>query len=353
VTQPAALRAVEALIDHAYELTRAGRYGPALAAAVRAVEAAERLDDPALLVQALVQEAYTLRRRGEDGAALSRYTRILAIAEDIGNPGRLDQPDVVRAVAKGYTGWVECALRVGGMRVRELFGVLDAGERYLRSAGRSSWRAGLLLQRAAVHDWLGEYAVAVAVGWEALAAYQPGGLSLLSTHRIFLGDYLRRAGRADEAEPLYQAVLDAPGTTPVDRKDALVGLARCALDRGDIPAGRRHATAAVREAEPLGDSELSRALEALIRACLDASDLDTAAATAARKMEVARRLGGRRDLYRAAQWAVEVAADRGEFDTVAELLNELDGHAAALDADTGTSTEVEWVASWRRWLGDI
>jgi hypothetical protein len=353
VTQPAAARAVQTLIRHANDLTRADRYGPALAAAERAVQAAERLDDPALLVQALDAEADPLWTRGEYGAALARYTRILAIAEDTGSRDRLDQPDALKAVARAYSNWVACALHTGGIRVRELFGVLDAGERYLRSIGRMQWRAGLLLERAGLYDQLGEHDAAVAAGREALAAYQPDGVYSLAGHRRQLGHFLRRAGRADEAEPLYQAALDDPDTAPYERWSALYGLAWCALDRGDTPAGRRHATAAVREAEPLGDDALSYALAALIQACRDAGDLDTAAAAATRKLEVARRLGGHSNLYYALDWAVAVALERGERDTATELLNELDEHAAALDADTGTSTTAEAAAWYRRRLADL
>src|SRR5262249_29055818 len=157
------------LIRHADDLTRAGRYEQALAVAERAMQAAEHLDDPALLVQALTQEANAQRMRGEDGAALARYTRILAIAEDTANRNRLDQPEALKAVARAYPNWVACARLAGGIRVRELFEVLDAGERYLRSIGRMQWRAGLLLERASLYDRLGEHDAAVAAGREALA----------------------------------------------------------------------------------------------------------------------------------------------------------------------------------------
>lgn len=361
MTPPAAIRAVKALVHQSRELTRAGRYGPALAAAVRAVDAAERLDNPALLVQALVEEAIALRMSGERGAALARLTRVLAIAANTTGPDWSDS-DVTRVLARAYMHWVGVAVQTDGMRVRELFAVLDAGEQYLRSIGRPSWRSGMLLQRAQVHSWLGEDDAAVATAREALAAYQPGapGYSL-HTHRLYLGDYLRHVGRAaaaaeplyQEAEQLYQAILDQPDNTPVVRYLALYGLAWCALDCGDVPAGQRYATAGVREAEPLGGDALSAALEPLIEACRAAGDLATAQAVAARKLEVARRLGGHRELYYALVWVVAVAWDRGELDTVAELLPELDEHATAVDADTGTGTYTETVARYRRRLADL
>ena len=72
---------------------------------------------------------------GNDTAALARYTRILGLAQDSSTSGRLDDPS---AAAR----WSPRAFELGGIRpVRTrypgagLFGVLDAGERWLAVSG--------------------------------------------------------------------------------------------------------------------------------------------------------------------------------------------------------------------------
>ena len=118
---------------------------------------------------------------------------------------------------------------------------------------------------------------------------------------------------------------------------ALQGLAWCALEREDLASARRHALAAVREAEPLGDDSLFVPLEVAVIVHRAADDLDAAAAAAGRLLEVARRLGGHYVLYYAVRAAVDVALDRGDLDHARELLTELDTHSQALSADDATT----------------
>lgn len=354
MTEPMQGWAVELLLDEAWDAHAEDRYGAALAAAERAVQAAEHLDDPVLLVRALSVEAATLAMQGDDAAALTRYTRILGLAEDPASRGRLEHPAAVDAVARAHMNWVEAARRAGGVPLRALFGVLDAGERYVRAVGESRWRAGLLLQRADTHRELGEWDAAVAAAQEALALYSPGAPGYtLATYRILLGDVLRNAGRAAEAEQYYQAVLDDPDSGSYDRTTALVGLAWCALDRDDPPAARRHAQAAVRDAEPLGDNAFSGPLEVLISAHRAAGDGDAAAAAADRYLQVARRLGGHFNLYYAVKAAVQVALDSGDPNTARTLLADLDQHAHALDTDSGTTRMSVEAAELRQQLTDL
>jgi tetratricopeptide (TPR) repeat protein len=352
MTEQAGAGAAGLLIDQAWDAYGQGRYGTARAAAVRAVQAARQLDDPVLLVRALAAEASALDLLGDRAAALARYTQILGLVEDPATRGRLEDPAVVRAVARAHVAWVEAARTVSGVPVRALFGVLDAGENYLQAIGRPQWRAGLLLQRALTHRRLGEWDEAVAFAEEALALYQddaPGYTR--GGHRFQLGDILREAGRPGEAEPYYQAVLDDPDTgNPFERMAALEGLAWCALERDDLAAAQRYALAAVREAEPLGDESVSIALDVAVKVDQAAGDLDGAAETAGRLMETARRLGGHHELYFAVRTAVGVALDRADLDHARELLTELEEHARALaDADGTTTWEAE-VADLRQRL---
>ena len=346
MTEQAGAGAAGLLISQAWEACGQGRYGTARAAAARAVQAAKQLDGPVLLVRALAAEASALEMLGDKATALARYTQILGLAEDPATRGRLDDPDAAWAVAHAHMHWVESARSAGGVPVRALFGVLDAGDDYLRAIGRPQWRAGLLLQRGLTHQRLGEWDEAVAFAEEALALYQddaPGYTH--AAHRWQLGDILRGAGRPGEAEPYYQAILDEPDTAdnPADRKVALKGLARCALVRGDLAAARRHALAAVREAEPLGDDSLFDALSTVVAVHQAAGDLDAAAVAAGRLLESARRLGGHYNLYFAVRDVVDVALDRGDLGQARELLTELGEHAdalAAVDATTGWAAEL-------------
>jgi len=344
------------LVDEAWNAHRAGRYPQAVAAANRAVQAAERLDDPVLLVRALRVEADALRQMGDPAAALARYTRILGLAEDRGTSGRLDDQRAAQAVALAHWNWVGCARYLTGIPVRELFAVLNAGERWLAATGHRDWRAALLLQRAMVHKHLGEHEAAVAAAEEALAvALQhpdaPG--YTLGTFRYQLGTLLRAAGRAAEAVPHYQAILADAAASSWARRVAHQGLAWCSLNAGDLVAARREAAASVQLAEPLGDDALCTSLEALAEACRAAGDLYAAGQAVARYLETAARIGGHLRPYYAVRTAVDVALDRGDLGTARELLTELDRHAAALDAATGNSAKTDQVARRHERLAEL
>src|SRR5260370_957968 len=114
---------------------------------------------------------------------------------------------------------------------------------------RCCWsaRCGCLVRRAAVTRWLGEAKPAVAAGEEPLgvAGRNPGAQGFtLSGRRFSRGDILREAGRAAEAAPLYQAILDDPDAISWDQRVAHQGLAQCALAAGDRGTARREARAA-------------------------------------------------------------------------------------------------------------
>jgi tetratricopeptide (TPR) repeat protein len=333
---PDVARIVGLLIDQASDAYQESRYPVAVATAARAVQAAEQLTDPNLLIRALEQEADALRMAGDYTTALARYTRILGLAQDPHTT--LDDP-ANRAVARAYTDWVASARFAGGIPIRDLFQVLDAADHWLIRTGHPHWRAAVLLQRAMIHDDLGQLDQAVSTAQDALTAYRADAPSYtLATHRFHLGYLLRRAGRAGEARPLYQAILDDPTTNAYDRMAALEGLAWCALADDDPTTALAHATAAVRTAEPLGDNPLLAPLAALVAAHRAAGNLDTAAATATRHLDTARRVGSRYRLYYALRAAVDIALDQGDTDTARSLLTELDQHATALDNDTDTTT---------------
>ena len=112
--------------------------------------------------------------------------------------------------------------------------MLDAGDRWLTATGHRDWRASILSERASVHQMLGEIDAAVAAAEEALAAAvqhpdAPG--FTLNAHRSTLGESLQDAGRAAQAAPHYQAILDDPDATPWARYGAHEGWRGCARGR--------------------------------------------------------------------------------------------------------------------------
>ena len=184
----------------------------------------------------------------------------------------------------------------------------------------------------------------------------PGGRGpgyRLAGLRYSLGDILRHAGRAGDAEPYYLAILDDPASTPYERMAAYRGLAWCALGRDDVEGAGRHARAAVRLAEPLGDDALCMALDVLVEACLGGGDLDAAWQAATRYREAAGRVGGHDRPYFAVWAALDVALDRGDLAAAGELLAELDRHATVLDADAGGNRFAQVVAQQRQRLDHL
>lgn len=336
-------RAVQLLVDEAWDLHGQGRYADGVAAAERAVAAARELDDLGAEVRALSAEAASLRMIGDNGAALARYSRVLALANDPVTASRLQGNDT--QVAEAYMDWVACALFLTGSPWPELIRVLDEGEAWMRRSGLTDWRAGLLLQRARVLNHLGRTTEAIPHAEEALDLRQrhsgtPG--YTFANYRWSLGDIYRRSGRPADAEPLYRAVLDDPAPSPNSRKADFEGLARCALDQGRPNEAVGHARAAV--AVDLGDDVLCSALSTLVAAARAAGDTDLAAAAARRQREAATRVGSPLRLHSALRDCVDVALDRGEQAKARGLLDELSPLADALDqarVDTTYSADVQ------------
>jgi tetratricopeptide (TPR) repeat protein len=344
------------LIDQAWSAFRAGRVHEALSAARRVIEAAEHFDDLSLLVRALSVEAYLLQKTGDPTAALARYTRILGLAQDPVTSRRVDDPLAVEAVAEAHWEWVDAARFLTGIPVRDLFGVLDAAERWLVATGHPDWRASILDLRAAVHGQLGEFDTAVDLNQEALALkirYPNAPGYALAGHRYALGDSLLDAGRAAEAVPHYRAILADPDVGMFSTQWAHAGLADCELAAGDLAAARREALLAVQLAEPFGGGSLTRTLGVLAKVHRAAGDLDAAWEAATRRVEEAARIGGHFRPYQAARDAAEIALDRGDRVAAGRLLDELDQHAPAMDAAAGSTAHTAAAARLRQRLAEL
>ena len=273
------------------------------------------------------------------------------MAEDPATRGRLDDPDAIEAAANAYWGWVGCAQNVPGIPVRELFRVLDAADRWLTATGHRDWRANILTERASIHDRLGETDAAIAAAEEALTVatqHQDAPGYKLSSYRYTLADLFIKAERHSAAVPYIQAILDDHDNEPIERSAAHEALARCALAADDTGTARREARTAVTLAEPMGDDALVDTLDTLVEALQADGDLDAAWRIATRYMEVAERIGGHYQPYYATWTAVDVALARADLATAGRLLGELDEHATALDAATGTKYIVETARLHRR-----
>ncbi len=346
---------VELLIREAWDLHAEGRYDAGLAAARKAVEAARELRDLALEVRATDIEAEELRMLGDKATALVRYTWILGVAEDPEKRAALGDAALTEQIASAYRNWVNCGSFLPEIPVRKLFDVLDAGEAWLRSAGRQEWRAGLLWQRANLLELQGHCEEAVGYAEEAVSLKRqhpnaPG--YTLAAYLWKLGDLLCKLDRTDEAEGYYQEVLDDPASSPFDRKVTLQGLARCALARDDAASARRHAESAVRLAEGMGDDALCPAFESLIAACRAAGDLDAAAQAADRHLEAARRVSRIR-IYYALRDSADVALDRGDASAARRHLDEAAPIAEALDRQAEVETFANEMADARRRLAEL
>lgn len=332
--EPGARWGVELLIAEAGRFCNESRYAEALRAAEKAREGAQREEEIGLEVRATMLEAEALKMLGRDGNALARYSWILGVAEDPAHRSVVAEESVAFDVVTAFSSWADCATRLPQMQVDQLFAVLDAGERFARAIGKPTWRAGLLHMRAKLMQALGQSSEAIPFAEEGLALKlrdrtAPG--ATLGGYRGFLADLLREVGRFDEAQALYQTMLDDAKRWPFDRFAAFRGLGGCALHANEAAAARGFADEAMRIAEPMGDSALSRALTDLIDACLAQGDIPAARATSDRHVELATRHGVTDQLFFALGRAAQVALAEGDPVRARTFLTEAQPHADALD----------------------
>ncbi len=329
---------VELLLEEGGRLYREGRYAEALRAWEKAVEGARELGDLGLEMKAVSWEANALSMLGDRAAALSRCTWILGISTDPSRRVEVEKTGVTWQIADAHRAWVVCARFLDKVPVEQLFGVLDAGEAYVRAIGHPGWRSGLLWERASVLRSLGRLGEAIGAAEEGLSLMLRDGSGpgvTLATHRWYLGDLLREAERHEEARGHYQAVLDDPVSSPYGRMTSAHGLAHCALAGGDAAKARALAEQAVLLAESMGDDNLGGALDVLISACRYAGDLPAARSAAERMLAGARRIGSSNRLYYALRSVIDVALDEQDTARAVALLDEAVPHAEAMDRSRG------------------
>ena len=338
---------VDALIAQSEASGEEGRLAGAVAAAERAVAAAEHTGDGGLLIRALDQERRARRSKGDYAGTLIVATRILASAEVPGRSGEVAD----RAIANAY---LEIALsgRLHGLTpAGELLKVLDAADRWLIAAGHQDWRPAVIIERAELYRALGDIDTALSLAQEAVAAYHPGvpgfsGASYLNCLGILLG----LAGRPDEAAAQFLTIADDSMTHVIDRAVAHKQLAEAAHTAGRASDAARHAETAAALATGCGDPIAASALGVLARIRLGSHDLDGAIQAAEQGLAAARRSGELSSCYYAAKVAADVALDSGDLSVARQLVAELREHARALDAAQASSAFGAEVAARRRRL---
>jgi tetratricopeptide (TPR) repeat protein len=330
-----------------------GRYSDAQRSADRAIQAAEKIGNPELLVRALLEEQTALRMAGDFGAAMVRSTRILAMAEDPATRDAFNHRPLARAVSHAYTDWIAAARMDSRNNLKQMLKLLDVADRWLSATGHSDWRSSVLLQRAAILSRLDNEEKAISLAQEALATYSIGspGYSLASHHAV-LGRLLAQDDRHSEARRHFQAILDDPAADANARVSGYIGLTYCALDADQPREATRYAEMAVSLAENCSEDETAFALDGLVRALRKTGDRDGAWSAATREFELAQRTGRYR-LYYAVKSMVDVALDRGDLEMALKLIEDLDEHAAALDAAQGSSKFSRGVARRRRLAGQV
>jgi tetratricopeptide (TPR) repeat protein len=325
----------EQSLKDAYRLCAAGEYAAGLAASQSAAARARDIGSVGLELRAARIEASLLSLMSRKKESMARLDWALAVAGGERLPADLTELRVAHAVVACHLDWVETAGWVG-IAKEERLRVLDRAEDLLKELGRPEWRTGVASMRSTLMRSMGRLDEAIALGEEAIRCFTTGAPgSTLASYRQQHADALLDAGRLDSAEVQYMAIMMEPGRAVRDEKSALVGLARCALRRGDAIVARSHAEKALTIARPLGDGAMCGALDILMQALKAAGELDHAAAVADQYIERARRAGEKGRLFYALRSQIDISFEREDDEGARAWLEEAAIVASALDRATG------------------
>jgi tetratricopeptide (TPR) repeat protein len=328
----------EALIKDAYANSLQGKYGESLAAARSAVLRAKGLGSLGLELRATRVEASTLSLSGSMREAFERLEWVLGLtAGEL--PEELREIRVAHAIVSAHLDWAEVAGWLGCATAARRLEVLERAA--VIGEGRPGWLSGVLSLRASIMREQTRLDEAIELGAEAIRTFMHGAPgSTLASHRQQHADILQAKGHYERAELQYMTILTDETRSARDEKSAYVGLARCALQRGDFAEARRRAETAVEVAAALGDSAMCGALDVLAGALCRTGDLDHAAAVADQLVDRARRLGQRARLFHALRCRLDVAIEAEDQEGARAWLEEAEVVARALDATHGGSTYV-------------
>ena len=336
----------ERLVAEAREQSHRGQYAPSLEAARPAIARARDLRSTELTVRAILREAsaLSLSARGEE--ALERLASILSLASEKPRVLCLTDLRVAHAVVSAHLDWVSVTGFIGPVPAPRRIEVLDRADALLTEIGRPDWRSGVLGMRSTLLRSLGRLEEAIRLEAEAIRAFSiesPG--FTLASHRQQHADMLFETGRIEEAEREYRAILTDTHRAVRDEKSANVGIARCALRRGDLTVARRYAEEAVRIAGPLGDSAVYGALHVLGEVLGESGELDHAVAVADQLVERARKTRSPQRLFFAMRSQIDLAIKRSDGEGARDWLEEAEKLARLLDGPTGENrygVQLQW-----------
>ncbi len=208
-------------------------YGPALAAARRAIQAAEAMGSRPLLFEGLVRHYHTLRLQGRLTEAMSEVQRALDLGREAANPR-----------------WERLALRhLGVVQVQrgEIGAARSAFEESLTMSRRADDADNTLwcLNNLAVLDfWRGDLATAESRYAEALAllrvqGHREGTLMLRGNLAILWFEQGRLDRAEQEAREVVAEAEGMPANVPRSADAARLALVWVALERGDLEAAGR------------------------------------------------------------------------------------------------------------------
>jgi tetratricopeptide (TPR) repeat protein len=327
----------ERFLTESRERSHRGDYARSLEAARRAVARARDLRSTELSVRAAEREANTLSLSGCGREAAERLGSILSLVNERPRSLRLTDRRVAHAVVCAHLDWVSITGFIDPVPVQRRFEVLDRTEALLMEMGRPDWRSGVLGMRATLLRSLCRYEEAIPLSAHAIRTFSEGAPgSTLASYRQQHADTLFDARRISEAEIEYRAIVTDARRSVRDEKSAHVGLARCALRRGELAVARQHAEEAVRIAKPLSDSALCGALHVLAEVLEKSDELDHAVAVADQLVEKARKTKSPQRLFFAIRSQIDIALAREDGESARSWLEGAERLASLLDGKGGS-----------------
>lgn len=329
------------LLSEAYASSSAGAYAKSLDAAQRALGLARQESSIGRELRATRIEASTLSLMGRQKEALARLDWALETAAGHRASPVMKEPRVAQAVVATYLDWAEITGLVGAASMVERLDVLDRADDLLAAIDKPQWRSGVLSMRATIMQSLGRMEEAVALGAEAIRCFDtndPGPGSTLASYRQQHADLLAALPGDDQlesAEVQYMQILVEPRRSVRNEKSAYVGLARCALRRGDGEEARHRAQKALELAAPMGDAAMCGPLEILAKALRAIGELDHAAAVADQLIERSRKSGSPTRLFYALRAQIDLSFEREDHASARAWLEEASELASSLDQAAG------------------
>lgn len=251
---------IDARLDHAFALSRALRFEPALAAIDEALTLARAAGDRRREAETLLMASYTLRNHGRLDEAHARVLQALALFRELG-----DRPN--EADALGLLGSIQQRSLLAGQALEQLRQAIELR----RALGHDAAEADLQLGIARVHLDAGRLDQARAAGERALAlAEAEGDIETTIDAVSALGDVALAAGECDAALEAYRrcATLAEGANLDAARATALENAAMAHRRRGDDDNALAELRAALDLRRAAGDMRRLPYLQRFAARCL-------------------------------------------------------------------------------------